>query len=580
MILQKGYWKRRILLIERMVFLSWGILLTGVFYLQILKGNYYYYLSEKNFIRLVSIPAPRGEILDRKMRVLAMNRLSFDIAVSPALTKNSKVFSVLARILNVSEKELRRRYKRNWIAPFVPVVIAKDVSKQVAIYVAELKMKYPQIEIVKRTVRVYPYGPVTSHILGYVRKIDTKRLKSWKRYGYSRRDEVGYMGLEESYNAYLEGENGWKKIAVDKMGRFVKLLSDKIPEKGKSLILNIDMQLQNIVYTHLKGKVGAVIIMDPFTGEVLAMCSMPSYDNNLFVSSKEWKKRLLVLNNPNSPMLNRAISGMYPPGSTFKVVSSFAGMDSGVINESTRFYCDGVLKVGGVSFGCSHIHKDENLVEAIAHSCNVFFYNVALRMGVRPLLYWAKRFGFGVKTKIDIPGEKEGLLPSPQWKKRRFHLPWFTGDTLNLSIGQGYLMATPIQVLRMMAAVANGGFLVRPYLCKYVGGYEINYPQLVPLDLPSDILLAVRNGLRFAVEYPDGTAYVLSGLPVSVAGKTGTAQSVKGKPSHSWFVGFFPVDNPKYVAVVLLEFGGSSYNACELLREIILEMKENGLLND
>ncbi len=551
----------------------WLFLIFGLWYLQIYRYDFYHLRSLKNFTRIVPLMPARGQILDRKLRVLAKNRIAFDIAINPQSKDKQKAFEFLSSFLGISVSKLKKTYRKNYIAPFVPVTIIKDLPKKKALKIEEYRMLYPQITIKTRPTRLYLLGPVFAHVLGYVRVITRGRLEQLKKYGYKQQDVIGYSGVEESYDAYLRGKPGLIKIAVDSAGRKKDFLAMIPPKKGETLVLTIDKDLQELVYTHLKGHKGAIIFMDPCTGEILCLCSYPSYDNNIFSSLMYKKERMSVLKDPNAPLLNRAISGLYPPGSTFKIVTAIAGLSSGVINAQTRFYCPGYFKLGGIKFGCAHIHKDEDIIEALAHSCNVFFFNVGLRAGLDNLVYFAKRFGLGQKTGIDLPGEKSGVLPNKQWKRKKFHRPWYDGDTLNLSIGQGYLLTTPIQILTLISAIANGGYHLRPYIVKYAGKYRVNYSKKKNLNLKKEFLELVKKGLEDAVQLPDGTAHILY-LPdiVSVAGKTGTAQAGKNKPCHAWFAGYFPADKPKYAVVVFLEHGKSSYYACKLLREIIYEM--------
>ncbi len=567
-----------IIWINRIILVCWIILGSGLFYLQGIRHDYYLRLSQRNFIRTIRIPAPRGDILDRKLRPLARSELSFDVVINPRTPNKKKAFQLLAKILHKKTKEIERSYKINYSGPYQPVVVAQDIPKTIAFKIEELKMVYPQVGIQPSPKRIYSYGPMLAHIIGYVRPISRKEYARLRPYGYKSRDKIGAEGVEKSYEAYLRGKDGWIKVAVDKLGRPIEILEKKDPVKGESLVLTIDKDIQEIVYNKLKGKVGCVIIMDPYTGEILALANWPSYDNNIFISPNS-KEIAELFSNPMAPLLNRAISGIYPPGSTFKLVVAIAGLDSGVITPNTYFYCPGYMEIGKVRFRCAHIHHNENLIDAIAHSCNVYFYHTGLLLGGERLFLYGKRFGFGEKTGIDLPGEHKGLLPSKEWKKKRFSQAWFDGDTLNLSIGQGYLLASPIQVLRMLSAIVNSGKLMRPFIGLFSGTVRLNEPQFRDLMIGEEILRWVRKGMEEVISSPEGTAHVLSDLKfISVAGKTGTAQSQPGKPAHGWFVGYFPCDKPRYTAVVFLEYGKSSFFAAKLLREILIEMHKKGIV--
>ncbi len=567
-----------IILFNRLVYFFWILLAGGLIYLQVIKYDYYLRLSKKNFIRRIPIPAPRGDILDRKLRPLAGSKLSFNIVINPRTKNKENSFRLLAKLLKTTPKKIQRRYRLNYFGPYRPVVVAREVSKALAFKIEELRMVYPQIGIQPYPKRIYSYGPMLAHVLGYIRAISKNKFKRLKDYGYKPRDRIGAEGVEKSYEAYLRGRDGWIELAVDKMGRPVEVLGGKDPVKGEQLVLTVDKDLQEIVYGKLKGTVGSVIIMDPYTGEILALANWPSYDNNTMVSPRS-KEIAEIFSNPLAPMLNRAIAGLYPPGSTFKLVVATAGLDSGLITPSTKFYCPGYLELGGARFGCAHIHRQEVLEDAIAHSCNVYFYHVGLILGADRIFLYGKRFAFGEKTGIDLPGERGGILPSREWKKKHFSQPWFDGDTLNFSIGQGYLLATPIQVLRMAAAIVNSGKMVRPFVGLFSGNVRINPVQTKDLMLDEDVLKWVKDGMKKAVSSPEGTAHILADLRfTSVAGKTGTAQSQPGKPAHGWFVGYFPADKPRYVAIVFLEYGKSSFFAAKLLRSIIVEMHKKGMI--
>ncbi len=520
----------------------------------------------------------RGSILDYTGRPLADSRISYDIVIDPNVKDKHKAFSFLSGVLGIAVSDLESLYKRNFIAPFVPVTLVKDVDRKKAITIEENRLFYPNVYVYARPVRQYPYGVVFSHILGYVRNIDAKRLDVLREYGYRQRDVVGYQGIEEEYEPYLHGREGAMQVVVDNMGRPVKTISKVAPNPGTNVITTIDQDLQQIAYTHLKGRRGAVVFMDVETGAIRVMCSSPSYDNNIFVSKAKAKQIASVMLNPYAPLLNRAISAAYPPGSTFKVVTAAAGLDIGAISYDTEFVCRGALDYAGRRFGCSHVHGSQDIVRALAHSCNVFFYKSGLRLGIRGILPYAKEFGFGRKTGIDLPNEVSGLLPDERYKRKKFRQGWYDGDTLNLSIGQGFLLATPIQVVCAFNAIAAGGTWIRPYIVEYTGKAKAHIPFKRSLGLSDKDIKKIKQGLEGAVLLPDGTAHILDLDFVQVAGKTGTAQSVRNKPAHTWFAGYFPATMPKYSVVVMLEYGKSSFYACKLLKEILEDMHKAGLV--
>ncbi len=564
--------------IKTIIGLLFFLLISGLFYLQVIKYPHYRILSKKNYIRLLPLPAMRGKILDSFGRPLADSRICYDVVIDPTARNKKYIFAFLSKILKQPEKELRAVYKRNFFAAFIPVMVAHDINRKTAITLEENRIFCPQVYVQPRPVRQYPYGAVFAHVLGYVRQIDANKLKKLKEYGYKQRDIIGYQGIEEKYEPYLHGKPGAVQIIVDNMGRPVKTISRTPPKNGTTIITTLNQKLQQIAYTHIKGHRGSIIIMETHSGAIRALCSSPSYDNNIFTNKSKSNKIPIIISNPYAPLLNRAISSAYPPGSTFKIVTAAAGLDIGAIDYNTNFTCHGFIEYGGTRFGCAHHHGPQNVVLALAHSCNVFFYELGLRLGARGLLPYAKVFGFGEKTEIDLPGENAGLLPSPQYKRKKFHQNWYDGDTLNLSIGQGYLLATPIQVLCAMNAIANNGVWVRPYIVEFTGQAKANSVFTRNLGLGKKDIQKIKKGLEMAVSLEDGTAHVLDLTFISVAGKTGTAQSVKGKPAHAWFTGYFPASKPQYSVVIMLEYGVSSYYACELLKEILEDMHNCGII--
>jgi penicillin-binding protein 2 len=323
---------------------------------------------------------------------------------------------------------------------------------------------------------------------------------------------------------------------------------------------------------------GGVILMDPESGEIIAMASSPDFDPTVFVSQERDAIDNLVTS-MDAPMLNRSISGLYPPGSIFKVIVAAAALETGKINLSTSIFCPGEAYVGKQKFACWNTHNQQDIIEAIAHSCNVFFYKTGLLLGPQTIYDYALKFGLSKPTSVDLPYEVEGILPNPLWKKIYQFKNWYDGDTANYAIGQGDLLVTPLQMARMMAVFANSGKLVRPYIVKSVEGKDISQYQrkIVKLPFKENTIKIIRQGLKSAVAYPKGTGNVLSGLEVSVAGKTGTAQA-SGGLSHAWFVGFFPFQEPKYVVLTFLEHGGPGYYACVLTRQIIEKMIQEGLI--
>jgi penicillin-binding protein 2 len=554
-------------------------LVFGLLNLEVIHGRAYQELGNKNCIRLIAQDGSRGRIIDRQGRVIAGSRLSYDFMILPqGQEQQEKIISSASRILHKSVKDLNNAFKNNYISSSVPVTIARNISIKEAIALEELKVDLPAIIVQPNPVRHYPHGQLACHALGYVGEIDHWRLTKLADYGYKTKDIVGFGGVEEKYDYYLRQEEGGISFEVDHRGKFVRTLGFKPPLNGKDIQLTLDIRIQKIAEDYLSGRKGCVVIMDPYTGEIIALASFPGFNPTVF-AEKNNPAISRLFNNSSSPLMNRAISGAYPPGSVFKMVVAAAALENKKINLNTSFTCRGSTLVGRREFKCWNTHGTQNLLQAIAHSCDVFFYKAGLLTGPQAIHDYALKFGFARSTSFELPYEAPGFIPSPIWRKINRFKNWFDGDTANLSIGQGDVLATPLQVTRMTAAFANGGYLVRPYIVTTIDGRDISAGQRKPekLNLKKETIERIREGLEKVVSDAQGTANVLSGLPVSVAGKTGTAQAPPGQ-SHGWFAGFFPVKNPKYTICVFLERGAAGYVSCVVTKQIIQEMNNQGLI--
>jgi penicillin-binding protein 2 len=554
-------------------------LVFGLLNLEVIHGRAYQELGNKNCIRLIAQDGSRGRIIDRQGRVIAGSRLSYDFMILPqGQEQQEKIISSASRILHKSVKDLNNAFKNNYISSSVPVTIARNISIKEAIALEELKVDLPAIIVQPNPVRHYPHGQLACHALGYVGEIDHWRLTKLADYGYKTKDIVGFGGVEEKYDYYLRQEEGGISFEVDHRGKFVRTLGFKPPLNGKDIQLTLDIKIQKIAEDYLSGRKGCVVIMDPYTGEIIALASSPGFNPTVF-AEKNNPAISRLFNNSSSPLMNRAISGAYPPGSVFKMVVAAAALENKKISLHTSFTCRGSTLVGRREFKCWNTHGTQNLLQAIAHSCDIFFYKAGLLAGPQAIHDYALKFGFARNTSFELPYEAPGFIPSPIWRKINRFKNWFDGDTANLSIGQGDVLTTPLQVTRMTAAFANGGYLVRPYIVRTIDGRDISAGQRKPekLNLKKETVERIREGLEKVVSDAQGTANVLSGLPVSVAGKTGTAQAPPGQ-SHGWFAGFFPVKNPKYAICVFLERGAAGYVSCVVTKQIIQEMNNQGLL--
>ncbi|MFH1577893.1 MAG: penicillin-binding protein 2 [Candidatus Omnitrophota bacterium] len=572
----------RIRILHNLIIAGFILLCLVLAYFQVVKFSEYQQLSQANRIRILPQPASRGRIFDRNGNVLADNTLSYNVLILPQETEYvEEQILKLSQILLIPPEQLNLRFKKGYTAPFIPILICEDISFDKAIAIGQLKYDLPQVVIQTVPKRSYPFANVISHVLGYIRQIDVWRLERLKEYGYKVQDLIGYSGIEEVYDYVLRPHKGGMQVEVDNKGRLSRIIGFKPAEKGKDIQLTIDLRLQKIVHRNLKGKIGSVIILDPFTGEVFALVSSPDFNPQVFLDPPS-KSVNSLLRDPDAPLLNRAVNASYPLGSVFKLVVAAAGLEEKKIDTGTVFFCSGGTQIGNRKFACWGLHAREDIFAAITHSCNVFFYKLGLRLGPQLITEYALKFGFGQATGIDLSSESAGDVPYSLWdriKKRQF---WFDGDTANLSIGQGELLVVPLQVARMMAAFANGGKLVTPRLIKSINnGNQVldlsSSTRSVNLSIDKETLEIIKSGMAGVVNDPEGSANILRGLGINVAGKTGTAQVGAGQ-AHAWFTGYFPVKQPKFVICVFLEHAGSSLHSVELTREIIKEMLREGLL--
>ncbi len=541
--------------------LSIFILVGGLYFCQIYQGDKYIRLAHSNRLRMIRSPAPRGEIFDRNGVPLAINDTTFNIMGYPLDLNTPEKLEHLSKILKrhgipITVPDLEKTIKQQRIAPYrvmkiVPNLTMPQMAELVADY--EFPRELFPLSVWRRT---YPAGSTAANILGYVSEISEEELKTRTEDGYVGGDLIGKSGIERSYETFLRGQPGQEALEVDARGRKVRILDSTPAIKGEDVHLTLDMGAQKLAVELLRGHKGALVAMDVKTGAVFAMASSPVYDNNPLtwgVSGREWNA---MMNNADRPMLDRAIAGVYPPASTFKAFMSIAALEENAITTSTMISCRGGLRFGSHLFKCwKHSgHGSLNVLGALQHSCDVFYYQVGLRVGIDRLIKWGRKFHLGEPTGLDIPGESGGNIAGPEWKMRRFKTAWVNGDTVNYSIGQGYMLMTPLQIARVYAAIANGGKLVTPHL------NQKGYKTPEDIGITPAKLAIVQKGLDYVVSR--GTGSRAGRFGVRVAGKTGTAQNSHGD-DHALFAGYAPADDPKFVAVAVIEAGkhGSSVAA-------------------
>jgi penicillin-binding protein 2 len=549
----------------------------------------YAQVAQRNSVRTHRVQAPRGMILDRNGEILVDARPALGITVVPSETEDlALTLRRVARLAGVDEEALVARFSRpSGAARFKPQLVLDDLGRAAFARIDERLWALPGVHSEYRTLRDYRRGQLAAHVLGWLGEIDAEQLEDREYQGYRPGDVVGRKGVEKLLERELRGRPGGENWLVDAHGRELEQLSAVEPQPGLNAALTLDLRLQAVAEQALDelGKAGAVVALDPRSGEILALASRPGFDPNRFSSGIDPVQWKALMDDPRAPLHFRALQGQYPPGSTYKLVTAIAGLEEGVIRPGFEVNCTGSYRLGRRTYRCWRKggHGVVDVHKALVQSCDVFFYRVGLEVGVDRLAYYARSLGFGARTGIEMPGETPGLVPTRAWKERRFGEPWMDGETISLSIGQGFNLWTPLQLANAYAAVGNGGTRWRPFIVKRVqepdGGLlrEVSPQVAEALPFKEETLRIVRDALRGVVQEPRGTGGAMRNLPggVEAAGKTGTAQVVgmKGDPpedeslipeqyrDHAWFVTYLPADQPRIAIAVLVEHGGHGGSA-------------------
>ncbi|MDI6616721.1 MAG: penicillin-binding protein 2, partial [Syntrophaceae bacterium] len=488
-----------------LVLCAFFLLIARMWYLQIVKGDALRQRSESNRIRIQEIKPLRGLIVDSRGDILVNNQSSFDISIIPEIAKNpADVRDRLAGLFDRADTGLfLEETTLKSAKPFVPVKIARNIGRDKLAVVESHALNLPGVVVDIVPVREYIYGEMVAHLLGYVGEISASELDRDTSVPYRADDVVGKYGIEKYLDDVLKGKSGGEQVEVDAAGRRLNVLGRIDPVSGHAIVLNIDSDLQKVCWDAFKGQAGTVVVMEPHTGAVLAMVSKPSFDPNLFnrgISAQGWKE---LTEDPLCPLQNRAISGQYPPGSTYKLFVAAAALEEGLITENTEVWCNGTYPMGNRTFRCwkKRGHGTVDLHRAIVESCDVYFYHLGDLLGVDTLAKYAQAFGFGSGTGVSLPGEKSGLVPTREWKLRRFGEPWQRGETTSLAIGQGFALATPLQLLRAYCALANGGTLYKPWLVKRIETADGQAIQEFPPEVEGVVPVSRKNLdiLRYAL---------------------------------------------------------------------------------
>jgi len=590
-------WRRRVLFLAGVAAIAFVGLLGQLWYLQVLEGGKLQEMSERNRIRVRPVAAPRGILFDRNGLALVDNRPAFTLSLIPReIDDRDTVMARLSVLLKIPLRELEDALERVPPDSFRPVRVRRGLTLEEVTKVEERKLELPGVVVEVEPERVYPTSTFAAHLLGYVREVSDDQMKQGR---YRRGDMIGQSGLERLLDEYLRGRDGGERIEVDALGRPVQVMRREEPDPGAQVITTVDRRIQEAAERAMVGRSGAVIVMDPRNGDVLAMTSSPAFELDRLTGNLDKEEWLKVIRDPLTPLMNRALQSQYAPGSVFKVVVAAAGLQEGTLTPMDRTYCNGEFHLGNWTFKDwkegGHGHVDTRT--ALIHSCNIFFYQAGLKVGPAAIARYAEAFGLGSPSGIDLGGEKAGLVPFLDGRRRIDGRKWQAGDTVNMSIGQGQVLVTPMQVARMMSAVANGGVLWRPRLVQRVErvdgslAYSSSSKTTGRVDLSPIVWAFLRQALSGVVnEGGTGGAARIPG--VEVAGKTGTAQSVSKSDSakgqdHAWFASFAPAQDPEVVVVVLVERGGKGgqvaapiarqiYQAIFLEKVAMIQIGEDG----
>jgi penicillin-binding protein 2 len=571
------------------------ILMLGgrLWYLQVSEGEYYRELSEKNHFRLVQITPLRGTLRDREGKELAANRVSWNLYLNRERTPNpDEILPLVAEILSMDGKLLEERLSQSRVRPvFEPVLLKEDVGLAEAAFFEARRTEFPALNIRTEALRSYPEGDLASHLIGYVGEASETDMESEFEADVRLGDIVGKAGLERTFDTALSGRRGFKKVLVNSLGREIAdLQTVHRPQNGRDLTLAIDYEMQKDLETAFAGRSGSAVFLDPETGEVLALTSQPSFNPNLFASRFSRESWLALVSDPRHPLQNRAVQSRFSPGSAFKVVMAVAALEEGVATPRRTETCLGSTVVYGKRFHCHKEggHGTVDLREAIVRSCNVYFYRLGQELGIEKIAEWSRRLGFGGPTGIDLPQEEPGIVPDPEWKRRRLGQPWYPGETISVSIGQGALTVTPVQMARFIAGIANGGTLRVPRLLKYRDGAAEESRTAAGTGSIERMPIAPRTveflrEAMWGVVNDNGTGWRARIEGRDVAGKTGTAQVTRLSTgvdsedlpvdlrSHSWFVGFAPAGGARIAFAVFVEHGGHGGESAAPIAGHVLE---------
>lgn len=567
--------KHRTILLSFVVAAVFFILLVRLWHLQILNAEDYRSMSENNRLRFVPVAASRGTIMDRNGTIMVSNQPSFSLVVIPQEVKDKQaLLDQLSSLLGMDRTELSERWEKAMgRAKYYPIVLASNISRDQVEIIEENRLRLPGVDVEMKPVREYTGGIIASHLLGYIGEVSEDELNSKGYEDYNLGDYIGKNGIERSFEDDLHGSDGGRQLEVDARGRVLRTISETNPTVGNSVVLTIDASIQKKAEQAFGDQAGAAVAMDVNSGEILAFVSNPGFDPSLFSGKMPpdiWKQ---YLEDKRRPLENKALTGQYPPGSTFKIITALAGLENNKVNETTSVTCSGSYKVGTSTFRCWNRkgHGTTNLKKSLRESCDVYYYQLGENLGVDLIAATARKFMLGDPLGIGLKNEKSGLIPTTEWKKKRYGKRWIYGETMPVAIGQGYVLMTPIQLASMVSTVASEGTIYRPMLVKRIVDAdgktlrEFAPEKIGSTGISAENFRLIKQGLFAVVNESGGTGWAARVGEVKVAGKTGTSQVVKLRDSkkstpyqfrdHALFVAFAPFENPQIAVSVVVEHG-------------------------
>jgi penicillin-binding protein 2 len=589
--------QRQYVLLGAMMVMMFIIYIFRLWHLQVLEGDSYRFQSENNRMRIEEISSPRGIIFDRNGVPIVENRPAYHLVIIREDIKDlDGTIRELARLCERNPDDFFQIIETNRTTPkFVPLRLASDLDRDCLARIEAQRIRLPGVVIQLEPKREYKWNGSAAHLIGYLSEITEGELRSEKYPGYYPGEDIGKVGIEAAFEKYLHGKRGGRQVEVDALGRRIRLLEEKLPISGRSLWLTLDMDLQKFAESLLEDKQGAIVAVDPNDGSILAFACNPSFDQEKFVRGLKKDEWIALSKDPAHPLLNRVSGAAYPPGSTYKPFVALGALKEGLITPTSTFSCPGYLEFGGRRFRCWRDagHGSVAVEHAIMQSCDVFFYQTGIKMGVDRLAQYSNMFGLGERTGMGLHGEHPGLIPTSWWKKQATGIPWQRGETLSISIGQGFDLATPLQMAMGYAAIANNGKLWQPYVVKRIEASSAEEADEIKPKLRRKIAIEqryfdlVKKGLMEVVEDPHGTGHGIHDAHVQMAGKTGTAQVVHVAQGanrklleklsklkdrdHAWFVGYGPASDPQICVAAIVEHGGHGASvAAPLVQKVIL----------